>query len=153
MASDTQEGQCQRLAKTRYPGIYRVHSRGCDRTPCRCKDRYQATVYLARDMKLLRKHFDTLGAARTWREDAGVAVRAGKLRAPTKTRLEDAAEKLIAGMKDGSIYDRSGKRYKPATIRGYERNMRLHVLPRLGARRLSQIERRDVQRLVEQLHS
>jgi integrase len=152
MASRTEEARHQRLAKTRYPGIYRVHSRSCDRSPCRCKDRYQATVYIGRDKKLVRKHFDTLGAARTWREDAGVAVRAGKLRAPTKTRLEDAAEKLIAGMKDGSIYDRSGKRYKPATIRGYARNLRLHILPRLGGRKLSQIERRDMQHLVEHLH-
>ena len=109
-------------------------------------------MYVGCDKKLVRKHFNTLAAARTWREDAGVAVRAGKLRAPTKTRLEDAARKLIAGMEDGSIYDRSGKRYKPATIRGYERNLRLHILPRLGARKLSQIERRDVQRLVERLH-
>ena len=152
MASRTEETRYQRLVKTRYPGIYRVHSRSCDRSPCGCKDRYQATVYIASDKKLVRKHFDTIGAARTWREDAGVAVRNGKLRAPTKTRLEEAAKTLIAGMRDGSIYDRSGKRYKPATIRSYERNLRLHILPRLGARKLSQIERRDVQRLVEQLH-
>ncbi len=58
----------------------------------------------------------------------------------------------FAGMRDGSVFDRSGKHYKPSTIRGYERVLRLRVLPALGHRRLSTLERREVQALVEQMH-
>jgi integrase len=142
-----------RVKATRYPGVYRVHRRGCGHgAACSCPGAYQATVYSVREGKRLRKHFDTLGAARTWRDDAGSAIRAGTLRTPTRTTVEQASAALIAGMTDGSIYDRSGRPYKPSTVRSYETAMRLWVLPALGHRRLSSIERRDVQKLVERMH-
>lgn len=140
------------LVKTRYPGIYRRHGRSCGAAG-KCSCPYQATVYSKRDGKLIRRQFDDLAQARTWREDAAGLVRAGKLRPPSKRTLDDASRDLVAGMEDGSIYDRSGKPYKPSTRRGYERVMRLHVLPRLGHARLSALERRQVQRLVEELHA
>ncbi len=146
----------QTLEKTRYPGIYRVHARGCrwrDGRRCRCARSYQATVFDARANKLMRKHFADMGIARSWRDDAANAIRAGKLRAPTRTTVANAAGVLVAGMRDGSILDRSGKPYKPATMRGYDRVLRLRVLPALGDRRLSDLRRRDVQRFVDQLRA
>lgn len=142
----------QTLEKTRYPGIYRLHARGCRwrvGRRCTCARSYQAAVYDSRADKLLRKHFAELGAARAWREDAANAIRAGTLRAPTRTTVAAAARVLVAGMRDGSILDRSGKPYKPATARGYERSLRLRVLPAFGDRRLSDLRRRDVQRFVD----
>lgn len=146
----------QRLEKTRYPGIYRLHARSCRRRDgrrCRCAGSYQATVYDSRSDKLLRKHFGELGVARSWREDAANAIRAGTLRAPTRTLVADAARALITGMRDDSILDRSGKPYKPATMRGYERSLRLRVLPAFGSRRLSDVRRHDVQRFVDQMRA
>ncbi|MDQ6750662.1 MAG: site-specific integrase [Actinomycetota bacterium] len=141
----------RRLVKTRDPGIYQRHRAGCRReSGCDCS--YQATVYSARDGKLIRKHFDSLAAARNWRHDASTAVRKGRLRASTSTTLQHAGEALIAGMRDGSMFDRSGRAYKPSTIRGYERGLRLHVLPQLGSVRLSALDRGMVQHLVERLH-
>ncbi len=121
-------------------------------TACRLRSDELQHVYSARERKQIRKYFDTLGAARTWREDEAGAVRQGRMRAPRATALEQAATVLIAGMGDGSIFDRSGRPYKPATTRGYERVLRLRILPVLGHRRLSSIERRDVQALVERMH-
>ncbi len=83
---------------------------------------------------------------------AAGAVRQGRMRAPRATTVDQAATVLIAGMGDGSIFDRGGGPYKPATTRGYERVLRLRVLPVLGHRCLSSIERRDVQVLVERMH-
>jgi integrase len=114
---------------------------------------YQASVYSARERKSIRKHFDNLGAARTWREDAAGAVRAGRMRAPTKLTFDQAAEQLIDGMRDGSIIDRSGKAYKPSTIRSYERTLDRRVRPALGHRQLHQLERAEVQRLVDRLRA
>jgi integrase len=145
-----------RLEVTRHAGIYRVHTRACTtrHTRCGCPPRYQATVYLKRERKQLRKQFDTLKGAQAWQEDARGAVRAGTLASPTRKTVEQAGAELIAGMRDGSIYDRSGRTYKPATIRGYERGLRLHVNPRLGGMRLSDLRMIDVQRqLVEDLHA
>ena len=73
--------------------------------------------------------------------------------APGARTLRTAAAALIAGMQDGSVLDRSGTRYKPSTCRGYEQALRAHVLPALGDQQLTRIERRDVQRLVEQLRA
>jgi len=110
-------------------------------------------VFDARAKKLMRKHFADMGIARSWRDDAANAIRAGKLRAPTRTTVANAARVLVGGMRDGSILDRSGKPYKPATTRGYDRVLRLRVLPALGDRRLGDLRRRDVQRFVDQLRA
>lgn len=71
-----------RVESTRYPGVYRVHRRSCDQSSCRCPSAYQATVYSVREHKRLRKHFDTLGAARTWREDQAETSGVGASLAP-----------------------------------------------------------------------
>jgi len=54
-------------------------------------------------------------------------------------------------MRDGSIPNRSGDRYAAASIRGYERGLRLRVLPELGDRKLTDITRSDVQNLADRL--
>jgi hypothetical protein len=79
-----------RMTKTRYPGIYQRHRAACRRKrDCECP--YQAAVYSKREGKLLRKQFPALAEARTWREDASGAVRAGTLRSPaTKTSAKPA---------------------------------------------------------------
>src|SRR3954452_14352915 len=144
-------GERRTAERTRYPGISKIHAAGCGwhASRCTCTPRFKAEVYSARERKKIRRNFDSLGAAKTWREDAAGAVRQGRMRAPTSTTLAEAADALIAGMRDASMLDRSGKPYKPATIRGYERVLRLRVLPALGHVRLSGLERRDVQRLVD----
>lgn len=140
--------------KTKYPGIYRRHGRMCkgsSRGGCGCP--YQATVWSSIENKLLKRQAATLSEARQWREDAASAIRARELRAPSNITLQEKADELIQGMLDGSIYDRSGKPYKPSTRRSYERGLRLHLLPRLGGTtRLSQLARRDVQAAVEAMH-
>ena len=52
-------------------------------------------------------------------------------------------------MERGSVRTRSGDVYKPSVIRGYATSLRLRLLPALGARKLGDISRRDVQRLVD----
>ncbi len=65
--------------------------------------------------------------------------------------LREAAEELLTGMRDGSIVNRSGDRFKPSVIRSYDDSLKLHVLPDIGARKLSDITGADLQRLVERL--
>jgi integrase len=73
------------------------------------------------------------------------------MRAPTSTTLREAAEALTAGMKDGRVRTRSGDPYKPSAIRGYEAVLDQRVLPDLGALKLSEIHRADVQGLADRL--
>jgi len=46
------------------------------------------------------------------------------------------------------VRNRSGEAYKPSTWRGYEEALRLRVLPELGARRLREVTRAELQRFV-----
>jgi len=137
-------------------GIDARHSRACAAsratgTRCTCRPTYQAEVYSPRDRRKIRKTFPTLAAAKVWRADALVALRRGTLRPTTLMRLRDAAEAWYAGAARGTIRNRSGDRYKPSTLRGYEQALRLRVLPSLGHHRLSEITRNDVQDVVDRL--
>ena len=101
--------------------------------------------------KPIRRNFPTRAEAVAWRAEAMVAVGRGELRAPTKITVREAADQLIAGMRDGSILNRSHARYKPSAIRSYERALRLRILPRFGPARLSAVTRPDLQRFVDDL--
>jgi len=144
-----------RTEKTTHPGVYKVHRRTCSvrGAACTCQPAYQAVVSVFRDGKRLpvRRHFASIKAACAWRQDASSAARVGKLTVPTRTTLWEAAKDLIDGMRTGRIYDRSGRPYKPSTIRGYDTHLRTYILPALGGQRLSAITRRDLQVLLERL--
>jgi integrase len=120
-----------------------------------CAASWQAHVYDARTGKRIRRTFATRTAAKLWRADAIAALRAGDLAAvtPTGRTVRDALDALTAGMADGTILDRSGRRYRPATIRGYRDDIAKHLAPKLGHLRLGEVRRGDVQRLVDELHA
>src|SRR5437763_8856651 len=137
-------------------GIRIRHSRSCpswEGGPCTCRPTYEASVWAARDRKKLRKTFASLAAARGWRADAQVALRKGTLRASTSTTLREAAERWLAGARDGSIRTRSGDPFKPSAIRSYESSLRTRILPELGAARLCAITRVDVQDFADRLQA
>jgi integrase len=152
------------MAKTNLPTGIRVrHSRSCpsrsgSACPGRklrngegCEPAYEAWVYSRKDGRKIRKTFPTVAAARGWRADAQVAVHKGTLKAPTTQTLHEASGAWLKGVEDGSVLTRSGDPYKPSAIRGYEQGLRLRVLPELGAHRLSDISRHDVQHFVDRL--
>jgi integrase len=130
-------------------GLRQRHGLNCNGGRCACP--WRAEVYSKRDGKKIRKAFPTRAAAIAWREDSRSAVRKRALRAPSATTLREATAAWLEGARAGLIRPRSGVPYKPAAIRNYERNLRLHVLPDLGARRLSDLEREDLQRLVDRM--
>jgi len=71
--------------------------------------------------------------------------------APKPTTLREFAETWLAGAFDGSIRNRSGDRYKPSTLRGYEQALRAYVLPEIGAAKLQELRRQDIQLLADEL--
>jgi integrase len=54
-------------------------------------------------------------------------------------------------MVDGTLRTRDGRPYKPSVVRKYEENLRLLVLPEIGAIPVSTLTGGDVQRLVDEL--
>lgn len=125
--------------------------RGCD-----CKPTYQAHVYDAATGRRIRKSFPTRTAAKLWRQDALVALRHGeaeRLLPPRGRTVGEGLDGLLAGMRDGTALDRSGRRYRPSTIRGYESSVERHLRDALGHLRLAEVRRGDVQALVDRLHA
>src|ERR1700683_102378 len=89
--------------RTKDPGVYKIHARGCPGGKCRCESSYQATVWSAREGKLIRKHFDSPKEAVIWRGELRGAVDRGEAKAPTRQTVAQAMEVLLAGMADETI--------------------------------------------------
>jgi integrase len=138
------------------PGIVERHSRSC---PSRhggkcakpCAPTFVAWVWSPRDGKKIYKTFPTPSAAKGWRRDALAALPKGQLAPPSKLTVEQAANEWITKAKAGEILKPDGTAYKPSVLRTYESDLRRYVLPELGHVRLSNLQRRDVQRLVDTL--
>jgi integrase len=103
----------------------------------------------------------TLEEALAWRARAVAAAR-GDAEAPAppsrpkpaalpreKLTVEQAARRLVLGMRDGSIRTRDGKPFKPSVVRKYEEALRLVVLPLIGAVPVDALRKGDVQQLVD----
>jgi integrase len=114
---------------------------------------YRASVWSNRERRRIRESFPTHAAAKAWRQDAARAVRRGELKATPSVTVQQAADAWLAGARDGTIRNRSGDRYKPSALRGYEKALRLRVLPAFGPRELTDVTRGDVQDLVDRLGS
>jgi integrase len=138
----------------RLDGIEVRHARGCtgrrDDATCSCGPSFRAMVWSPRDRSLVRKTFPTLAAARAWRIDSLSALGRGEL-STSSTTLRQAAVAWLEGTRSGAIRNRSGDRYKPSAIRGYEEALRLRLLPDLGGAKLSEIRRADIQALIDRL--
>jgi integrase len=141
-------------SRNRPEGIVIRHSTRCASggdDSCDCRPGYQAQVFSARDQRTIRKTFKSLTDARTWRAETHSALRAGTLRAPTRTTLNEAAADWLAGAQAEVIRTRSGTPYKPSALRAYEQALRTKIQPELGHLRLSAITRSAIQDLIDKL--
>jgi len=135
-------------------GIEVRHARSCASRGgrrCNCEPGYRVAAYDAISTRKVSKTFRTLGEARRWRATAQTQAAKGVRLASTAQTLLNAAEALFDGIASGAIRTKAGERYKPSVVREYERSLRLHILPKLGGAKLSKLQRRDVQRLVDEL--
>jgi integrase len=137
-------------------GITKRHSKLCGSRRgggCDCKVTYQAWIYLERDGRKLYKTFDRMAGAKAWRADALVESKRGALRLGRDPRtIAVALTKFVDGMKEGTIRPRGRERYKPATIRGYDQQVRRHIAPSpLGSLKVTDVRRRDVQDFADEL--
>jgi integrase len=125
--------------------------------PCLRRGEFSRTTLAFRPVEIfsradkckIRRTFPTLEAAEDWRAETKREVRQRRLRVTRGATLRQAADEFIEGAKAGTVRNRSGDAYKPGTCREYERALKLRVLPALGAHRLDEIGRGDLQRLVD----
>src|SRR4051812_14946600 len=114
------------MAARKTTGIRARHSRACKGASggkCNCRPTWEASVYLKREGRKVRKTFPTLDAARAWRADAEGAKRRNALRGPTPKTVREAADEFMDGARAGAILAGKGTRkhrYKPSTLRTYD---------------------------------
>jgi integrase len=139
----------------RTQGIRQRHTRACpsrDGERCNCRAGYEASVWVRREGKKVRKTFASYEEARQWRTSMLKLSQDGALRAPSAVSFRTASEEWLRMAETGAIRTRSGDRYKPSALRGYEQALRLRLVPALGAHKLNDIDRADLQRLVAAWH-
>jgi integrase len=140
-------------------GIEPRHARSCRARKggrCNCSPTWRASIWNPQTKTLIRRVFNGEHAkieAQLWRADGAKARSMGALRASTRLTVGQAGDDLIVGMRDGTILDRSGKRYKPATIRTYEYALDVAIKPALGNKALGAVTQGDAQALVDDLHA
>jgi integrase len=83
--------------------------------------------------------------------DAQARIQAGTLSAATGPTVANGAADFIADMKSGRFRQKGGHVYKPGTVRGYERDLNKHAIPELGSKRLSRLQRPELQRWADEL--
>lgn len=133
-------------------GIRKRHSKGCrarEGGRCNCDGGYEASVFSVRDGKRLYKTFAREPEARSWRAEVKRALDRGLLRAANGKTVAETATAWLAGAERGEIRSRTGRSYKPATLRGYRQSVEDWVLPMLGSRRLTEVTTSDLQEIVD----
>jgi len=138
-------------------GIRKRHSRGCSARAggrCNCKAGWEASFYVAREDRRVTKTFRRKDEAKSWRAEAKRAADRGTLRTPARDArtLAGGLRQFIAGMEAGTIRPKGRERYKPNTIRSYERALRVHIAPTgAGGIKVADVRRRDLQALADEL--
>ena len=133
-------------------GIEVRHARSCASHAgrrCSCEPGYRVAAYDAPSRRKVSRTFRSLAEARLWRAGAQTQAAKGVRLTGTAQTLREAAETFVDGIASGAIRTRTGDRYRPSVVREYARSLRLHVLPSLGGAKLSRIQRRDVQSVVD----
>jgi integrase len=105
-------------------------------------------VYSRKDRAKIRKTFSEHWEAKAWRHEQLELASIGRLRAPSRHTLHEAASLWVAMAQEGQIPNRSGRRYKPSALRTIEADLRLYLVPSLGAKVMEGVTRTDLQRLV-----
>jgi integrase len=154
-----------RDTRTRWQGVFARHHRGCavaalptgvspgDSTRhCTCKPSYYGKVYdRAAHRYVTTKRFGTLAAARGARKELLDLLQKGELPREAPVRVRDARARFIEAAREGRALNKHGRRYQRSAWEDLDECLGKHVLPSLGSRRLSDVRRADVQRLVDDL--
>lgn len=147
-----------RDTKTRFQGVYARHQEHCEttvtgvRAACNCKPSFYGVVWdrvTGRTRKTRR--FPLAGEARSARQDLLDALRQGKVPPSAHgPRLSDARDKFIEAARSGVALNKWGRRYRRRAVEDLESALR-QVPDRLTRRRLNDVRRGDIQRVVDDL--
>jgi integrase len=141
--------------KTRYQGVYARHKQDCALAhggDCDCSPSYWGKAWDRSSGKHRKtRMFPSLAAARQARSDLEATLLRGSLPASGTMRVAAAIEAYLRAIESGTALNKHGRQYKPSAIRDLKGALKNHVKDELGAKRIADVRRGDVQRLVDQL--
>ncbi len=141
--------------RTRYQGVYARHRSDCATergVDCNCSPSYWGQAWDRAGGKPRKtRSFASPSEARNARADLEATLRAGFLPASSTMRVAKAIEAYLAAVEAGSALNKHGRPYKPSAIRDLRGALQGPVKDALGAHRLADVRRGDVQRLIDTL--
>lgn len=148
--------QVPKDTRTRHAGLYARHRIDCGleagSPSCTCSPSYWGAVWdRAAGRQRKTRFMPSLAAARGARRDLERTLEAGMLPTSASMRVAKAIEAFLAAIESGAALNKHGRRYKQSAIRDLRGALEGHVQPALGARKLADVRRGDVQRLVDTL--
>ena len=110
------------------------------------RERHRGVVYDQRTKRPIRGPWtSSLAAARAWRNDALDRLAKGTISGDRGPTVRQASETFLKGIEDGSIHNRSRRRYKPSVVRDYRRDLGTRIDLLLGSCYLREVQLPDVQ--------
>ena len=141
--------------RTRYQGVYARHRSDCATergVDCNCSPSYWGQAWDRAGGKPRKtRSFASPAEARNARADLETTLRAGLLPASSTMRVAKAIEAYLSAIDAGSALNKHGRPYKPSAVRDLKGALEGPVEDALGARRLTDVRRGDVQRLVDSM--
>lgn len=140
---------------TRFQGVYARHRLGCGLeagVDCSCEPGYWGKVWdRAAGCHRKTRLVGSPTAARGLRADLAASLAAGQLPAASGMRVKAACEAFLLAAETGAALNKHGRRYKSSAVRDLRGALVNHVQPAFGAKRIGDVRRGDVQRLVDEL--
>lgn len=119
---------------------------------CTCSPSFRAYVW-DQDLGKLRRsqRFARRSDAVAWRTEMLRLKQQHRLGPESSPTLEELAEEVFDAIEAGTIANRNGKLFKPSTLRTYRTHYESTIKPRFADSKVSEITRRQIQRLIDEL--
>jgi integrase len=135
MSVAVSQSDARRLVKTSVPGVFRKGGR-------------YVVVYRDSDGRQRKQSCSTLAEAKTFKATVTADKARGETVRPTRVTVADYFAEWLPAYRG-----RTRRGIREQTKQHYAEQMRLHVLPALGRRRLADVGPRDVKRLAAELRA
>lgn len=138
---------------TRFQGVYARHRRGCTtfaRSKCPCRPSYWAKAWDRASGRAIRTTMRaTPLSASEARRELLEELRQGRTPVVAGMRVKAAGEAFVRSARDGVALNKHSRRYKPSAVADIESCLNNHIEGEIGRRRLADVRRGDVQRIVD----
>jgi integrase len=137
--------------------VFARHRKSCAKETrpegrCTCRPSYYGVVYdRAERHHRKTRRYPNPTAARNAKGELERMLDRGETPERSDVRVGEAVERFVRAAESGVALNKHGKRYKRRAVEDLAGALEQHVVPSLGRKRLSDVRRRDCQKLCDEL--